>query len=659
MLYSKIKTSFHFPIKTVLLITCFMLSIPCISIAKAPGFSSVFGSNMVLPHDKPVTLSGYAEPETWLTLEAGGWTFNFNTNDKGQWKIAIPPLRAGGPYTIRLKDGNGSETVLENIMAGDIWLCSGQSNMAYPVVASVDQPDSYNKGHEGIRLFTAPMKAELNPQDVFTDPVSWLPASDENIKNFSAVCYFFARKKLEQDGIPVGLINASWGGSAIEAWISEQGLGNIIEYDRKVNQLRQYRKDQRKAEMAFAEDWMNWWQKSSDQGQVWKKGLLDTDADWRPAPLKDWKTYEDDRLKEHHGMIWFSAGFELTAEQQVKKASFVLGKIDEVDSTWINGKFIKNSFGYGTRREYPLDKGVLKTGTNQITVNILNTWGAGGMTGPAEDVGIKFDDGEFLPLGDKWSYRFIPKKTGFPPRSPWESVSGITGMFNGMISPLKPLTPDGVIWYQGESNAEASGTYHSLLSSLVTDWRRHFSKNFPFIIVQLPNYGEIAKTPSESGWAAIRNAQQQVALEDELAGLVVTHDAGDDNDIHPRKKYIVGERAALVAGALNGNGIADGIVPKVINCDSNTATLEFSPPLKPDNKEVEGFILCNNSGTCVFTEAEQTGSRIVVSLKKLQNADKIRYCWSDGGQCTLKALNNLPVSSFELSLTTESNKGFN
>ncbi|NLD38421.1 MAG: hypothetical protein GX654_16285 [Desulfatiglans sp.] len=628
--------------------------------ARVPEFSKIFGSNMVLPYGKAILLSGYASPGATLVLEVNESKYDSIMVDaKGEWQKEIAPLPAGGPYRIRISDNSGAEAVLENVLAGNVWLCSGQSNMAYPVVASTDQPASYNQGHPFIRLFTVPMRAETNPQEEFIVPVSWQTATDENIKGFSAVCYFFAREMIDEEGIPLGLINASWGGSAIEAWISEQNLEVIKEYERKVVQLRQFRNNKREAELAFANDWMTWWQNSSDQGSVWERGVLDKNAEWKPAPLQDWKGYLDERLKNHHGMLWFSTSFELDSEQEAKKVSFILGNIDEVDSTWINGKFVNNSFGYGTRREYPIEPGILKKGINQITVNVLNTWGAGGMTGPADEVGLRFEDGEFLPLGSDWHYRFIPRETGMPPRSPWESVSGITGMYNAMISPIKPLTPDGAIWYQGESNAETSHTYKALLTSLITDWRSLFDKRLKFIIVQLPNYGAVATSPIESGWATVRNAQQQVALNDDLVGLVATHDVGDDADIHPKRKYIVGMRAARVAQAINGKGVADGVAPVIAGKNMDNVIMEFSPPLNfgEGEKEVTGFSLCAANKPCVFTKAVQTGSQIKISLDALPDAETVRYCWSDGGECGLKTMNGLPVSSFELNLREISNTG--
>ncbi len=652
MLYGKRKESSFQSMHRVWLLV-FMLALSVNVQAQTFGFRSVFGSNMVLPHGKSISLSGYAAPNAALTLEADGVRYSFRSDASGKWVKEISPLPAGGPYQIKLRSSAGEEAVLDNVLAGNVWLCSGQSNMAYPVAASVDQPQDYNQGHAAIRLLSVPLRTELDALEEFKEAAAWLEATSDSVKNFSAVCYFFARQMVEQEGIPLGLVNASWGGSAIEAWIGEQSLGGIADYGRKVSQLRQYRENRRAAELAFADDWVRWWQANSDQGAVWKQGALDQSANWREAPLQNWKTYPDERLKNHHGLVWFSKIFELTAEQQAKKATMVLGKIDEVDSTWINGRFVNNTFGYGTRREYPLAPGVLQKGVNQITVNVLNTWDAGGMLGPAEEVGLKFDDGEFLPLGAGWRYRFIPRQTGYPPRSPWESVSGIAGMFNAMISPLKPLEPAGAVWYQGESNAETAHTYRSLLSALISDWRRHFNRRFPFIIVQLPNYGTPVAAPGESGWATIRNAQQQVAIEDPQAGLVVTHDAGDDRDIHPRRKWIVGARAARVAQALQGGGAADGVVPAVLSLDPNSVVLDFSPPLQPvrKSKETAGFILCAAAGGgCKSAVAVQTGSRIKINLDALHDAGRLRYCWSDGGQCELKTLSGLPVSSFELLL---------
>ncbi len=235
------------PGKSIATLFSFLLVMAASAHAQALSFRTVFGSNMVLPHGRSLRLSGYASPKTDLTLEVDGALYRSSSDAAGTWQTEIAPLPAGGPYRIRLRSSSGEETVLDNVLAGNVWLCSGQSNMAYPVAASVDQPDAYNEGHPAIRLLSIPQLAELNAREEFQEAPAWQMATNESVKNFSAVCYFAARQMIEQESVPLGLINASWGGSAIEAWISEQGLSGVPDYARKVTLLRQYRNKDRKS----------------------------------------------------------------------------------------------------------------------------------------------------------------------------------------------------------------------------------------------------------------------------------------------------------------------------------------------------------------------------------------------------------------------------
>lgn len=618
-----------------------------------PGFDAVFGSGMVLPAGAAVSLQGHAAPGSRLTLQIGEQQYRMRSDGRGAWRVQVAPLRAGGPYSVDIRDEHGAGATLSNVLAGEVWLCSGQSNMEFAVAMSADQPAEAMQGNPAIRLLSVAHQTQLQARSSFDQPPAWQVANVDTIKGFSALCYFFAQQKISTDGVPIGLINASWGGSAIEPWIGERQLDTLPAYRRQVQLLRQYRTDQRKAELAFADDWVNWWQANSTMGQVWRRGMLDGNAQWQDAPLADWRTYPDPRLKNFTGNLWFSKSFELSEAQSKKAPSFVLGKIDEVDSTWLNGKFVNNSFGYGTRREYRLEPGMLQAGSNQFSVFVTNTYEAGGMTGPEADIGIRFDDGEFVPLGSGWKYRFVPKETGYPPRAPWESVHGITGMFNGMIAPLKALVPTGVIWYQGESNADNPAAYGQLLTSLIKDWRGYFGRDLPFIVIQLPNYGELATAPAESGWATLRNAQQQVALHDPLVGLVVTQDLGDDTNIHPRLKYAVARRTVQVVQALQAGGAKDGVVAHLTSRDAGKLQLEFQPSLTIGNAPhpVTGFSLCRSeAGSCVAVQAVQRGSRVEINRAALPSATRLRYCWSDGGVCALRSLGGLPVASFELSL---------
>ncbi len=276
------------------------------STAPAPVFSSVFGSGMVLPHDQTVTLQGRAAPNDTLTLSTGDASYSFRSDATGEWRLQLPPLRAGGPYTLVLKNARGEGSTLTDVLAGEVWLCSGQSNMELPAATSTDQPAEAMQGHAAIRLLAVAHQTALQAADSWSEAPAWQNATPENVRRFSALCYFFARKRILDAGIPIGLINASWGGSAIQPWIGEERIATLPGYKPQVEQLRQYRGDARKAELGFADDWVRWWQATSKQGPVWQRGVLDGNAEWRDAPLQDWRSYPDPRLKTFTGNLWFS-----------------------------------------------------------------------------------------------------------------------------------------------------------------------------------------------------------------------------------------------------------------------------------------------------------------------------------------------------------------
>ncbi len=626
-----------------------MLSCATAGMPSVPGFDDVFGSGMVLPQGEPVTLQGHAAPGIQLTLKVGGRHYAVHSDARGAWRAQLAPLRPGGPYTIEVHDAHGAGTALTDVLAGEVWLCSGQSNMEFTVAMSTDQPAEFMQGHPSIRLLSVAHQTALQAQGSFADAPAWQVANADTIQRFSALCYFFARRKIAEDGVPIGLINASWGGSAIEPWISERQLAALPGYAHQVDLLRQYRTNRRKGELAFAADWMKWWQANSTQGPVWQRGVLDGNPEWQDAPLADWRSYPDPRLKTFTGNLWFSKSFELSAAQSGKGASVVLGNIDEVDSTWLNGKFVNNSFGYGTRREYRLAPGMLQAGANQFSVFVTNTYDAGGMTGPEADIGIRFDDGEFVPLGSNWKYRFVPKQTGYPPRSPSESVHGISGMFYGMVAPLRALVPTGVIWYQGESNADNAGPYGQLLTSLIKDWRDYFGRELPFIVVQLPNYGAVATAPGESGWAMVRNAQQQVALHVGRVGLVVTQDLGNDTNLHPTRKDAVAERALQVARELKNGGAADGIVPRVVARGADALVLGFNPALSPATsaQPVAGFSVCGAAASsCV---AARPCSKAIASKSSARLCRARRGCAIAGRTAVPASSSRYPVCQWDLS----------
>jgi sialate O-acetylesterase len=374
--------------------------------------------------------------------------------------------------------------------------------------------------------------------------------------------------------------------------------------------------------------------------------------------MQDWKNFGDAALGDHDGMLWFRKSFELTAEQAQQGAALSLGGIDEVDVTWINGRLIGTEFGWGTERTYEVPDGVLQAGQNSVVLNVLSTWGSGGMLGPQQDVQLTFADGDARSLGDGWQYQRVPAEFGLPPRAPWESIGGLAGLFNAMVAPLEGLRLAGALWYQGESNAGDAAPYADLLTAMIADWRRRFGGSLAFLVVQLPNFGELPSAPAESGWAAIRDAQRRVAVDDPQTGLVVTIDVGDRLDLHPPNKLIVGQRAADVAKALvfGGKELVDGLSPSRAVRRANEVMVEFAPKgetlaVVGDDKPV-AFELCTDEPSrCTYANARLARNRIYLTAPNVDDATRVRHCWADAPICNLYGAPGLPVGSFEVAIT--------
>jgi len=287
-------------------------------------------------------------------------------------------------------------------------------------------------------------------------------------------------------------------------------------------------------------------------------------------------------------------------------------------------------------------------------VNVLNTWGAGGMIGPNDHVGLKFSDEQTFPLGDGWLYRKVPAEIPNPPRVPWDELGGLSGLSNAMIAPLDGFKLTGAIWYQGETDAGNPAPYEQLLTALTNDWRKRFDVSLPFLIVQLPNFGKLPAAPGESGWAAIRDAQRRVAEAHPKTGLVVTIDTGNIADLHPPDKRVVGRRAADVARVLvyGEQGIPDGLSPAVVYREGDDVVVEFDPDI--DTLRVISaaapiaFELCGEAhGDCEYADSRIMGNRVLLSGPGSKQATRVRHCWADAPVCNLYGESGLPVSSFE------------
>lgn len=644
---------------------CALASVFLVPLAVAgdrqPGFAGIFGDHMVLQREAPIRLWGTATPGAALSVGFAGRERPVSADAAGVWQVELSPMPAGGPYRLALRSGAEIFRELEDVMVGDLWLCSGQSNMEFPVAQASGGPHGIEAGEEGIRLVTIRHDSAVTPQAEFGDRPAWTVASNDSVAAFSAVCWFFARELLARQAVPLGLVHASRGGSRIEPWLSETALRQVGGFGGRLDLLRAYAGDERAGGRRFAAAWEAWWRQVPGGGnRPWRgEGGRDGWADVPGGRLRDWNTWDVPSLAGHNGMVWFRNSFRLSAEQADTDAVLALGGIDEVDLTWVNGTFVATQFGWGSERRYPIPRGLLRAGGNTVALNVLSTWGSGGMLGPNERVALEYEDGTRISLADGWQFRKVPLEAGMPPRAPWESISGLSGLHNAMIAPLGGLRMAGALWYQGESNAGDASGYERLLEALIADWRSRFGDALAFVIVQLPNFGTPPIQPADSGWADIRDAQRRAAAADPRSGLVVTIDAGDDRDLHPPNKSIVGQRAAHVAGALvyGATGIPDGIGPVRASMQGARTLVEFGP--REETLVVAGdrtpvaFELCgDDASSCVYAEAQLADNRILLSAPGMPDPRRVRYCWADAPICNLYgASSGLPVGSFEIPIS--------
>ncbi|MBB4659463.1 sialate O-acetylesterase [Parvularcula dongshanensis] len=607
----------------------------------------------VLQRGAPIVLTGQAEGAVTVTL--GDETAEAETGGEGTFEVELPAMEAGGPYTLTVQSEDGTLTV-EDVLIGDVYLCSGQSNMEFPVSRALNPDFEIGRDHsDQVRLLSIPHVHDAAPQEALPDGTAWQAASAETVPDFSAVCYFTARnlREASESPVPMGLIDASWGGSQIEAWIPTEGLEEVGGFDRELELLAQYAEDPDAAKLAFGGPWEEWWRENYDGTEPWEGGPQDEGyKDVPEGEFRDWKTYDDPAAKGHLGRAWYAKTFELTEEQAQQGAELALGMFDDIDATWLNGEFVGSTFSWSDPRTYMLPEGRLRAGENTLVINVVNTYGQGGMLGPREDVELTLSDGETVPLGDGWRYDIVEKRVPGGPSAPWESVSGYSTIHNGMVAPLGNIELAGALWYQGESNADHAETYEALLEQLVATWRAQFTQDLPVAVIQLPGYGALPASPTESGWSVVREAERQVALDDEDVGLVVAIDAGTRTDIHPPIKQLVAERTAAVLTALaaGDEAAADGFPPEDATRQGDVVLVAMPTD---DLKAISApgpiaFELCGEDGACTFADAVLDGDRIAVVASGVQNPVEVRYCQGDAPICNLYTGDDTPVAPFRL-----------
>ena len=627
--------------------------------ASRPLLASVFQDHAVVQRARPLAVWGSAAPGDTVTVSLNDQQASARADASGRWAVRLPAMAAGGPFTLEARSGSGTAQALSDVLIGDVWLCSGQSNMELPVVRSRGGEFAAARStDEGLRLLAVPHADRTEPAADLPAGAVWQRAAPETVRSFSAACFFAGRELRETVKVPIGLVAAAWGGSAAEAWTAESGLRAVDGFNDRLDLLRLYAKDEAAANQRMGRLWEDWWRSHAKGGTEPWRAETARSGEWLevPEPMRNWKTWGVPLLARHDGMVWYRRTLSLTPEEAGRGATLSLGAIDEVDETWVNGRAIRNTFGWGTDRTYALPAGILRPGENVIVVNVLSTWDAGGMTGPADKLALTFDDGTRLALGGGWLYQVVPLEIGRPPRAPWESVAGLTTLYNGMIAPLGPFGVRGAVWYQGETNADAPAGYQVILAGLMSSWRAQLGADLPFVIVQLPGFGPVPTAPVESGWSEVREAQRRAVAADPLAALVVTIDLGERDDIHPLNKRDVGRRIARAARSVAyGEAIAPtGPVVRSARLEPDHVVVTIGNVegrlLTGSSQQAIGFELCGaGPGTCRFASATVEGNRVVIPVDGAPPA-RLRFGWGDSPLTNLWDQSGLPLGPFEISL---------
>jgi sialate O-acetylesterase len=643
--------------KTYFFIALFFFSYAnCNAEIKLPKLIS---DGMVLQRDVPLKIWGWAAPNEKVTVSFNKKNYKTTTTSDGKWHVKITAQKTGGPFTM---DINGTNKItISNIVIGDVWLCSGQSNMVHQMslhnVTYAKEVAEANNAN--IRHFWVPTATKYDgPADDFPANANWKVCTPENVLPFSAVAYFFALKIYEKYQIPIGLINASVGGTPIEAWMSEDGFKEFENYQKIILKNK---------DTSFVNSFTRRPNNNNTPLIIQDKGLIGIkkwyEQDYIP---KGWKNinvpgyWEDQGIKDLNGTVWYRKEINIPASMLGKNAKVFLGRIIDADVLYINGKQIGNTTYQYPQRRYNVPNDLLKLGKNIFVVKVTNNTGKGGFI--TDKPYCIFTEKDTIDLKGTWQYKvgevFIPRNFGgggggsfgggnIPP-----SQNSPTSLYNAMIAPAINFAVKGFLWYQGESNSSRGAEYAKLQPAQITDWRGKWqNNNLPFLYVQLPGFMDANYIPSESQWAELREAQLQ-SLTVNNTGMAVAIDLGEWNDIHPDNKKSVGERLALAAlkVAYNENIVHSGPIFQSQEISGNKIILSFTnigSGLKAnDDEDLREFAIAGADKKFVWAKAKIVGDKIEVTANEITSPLYIRYGWADNPDCNLFNKEGLPASPF-------------
>ena len=615
----------------------------------------ILGDHSVIQRGRTIRVQGTARAGQPVRVTLARVVRETRADGRGRWSVELPAMTAGGPHRLTAKAADGSVASADDVMIGDVWLCSGQSNMEYPLRRALNGEDEAAAANDPqLRIVKIEKKATLDTDGGFDKPPEWKPVTPDSAKDFSAACYFMARDLRATQKVPIGAIDATWGGTPIRAWMGEAAVRATGSVD-AADLVDLYRRDPFAATRAFGESWGAWWRSQTGHRPGQEPWLNSARLKWAPMPgFAYWDSWSPS-FAAFDGAVWARKRIKLSSAEAANPAILSLGVIDDMDLTFVNGIAVGSTNDWSAPRRYRIAPGVLKSGDNEILVYVRDNWGPGGFQGPAEVVKLTFADGHQTPLGNGWEYARIGDGVGAPPAAPWDGPSGVGTIRNGMIAPLGPIGLKGVAWYQGEADVGLP-RYDARLAGMMDDWRRQFrDARLPFLIVALAGFGKPSAEPVASGWAALIDEQRRAAAADPAAALVVATDLGERNDIHPANKQDVGKRLALAARSLAyGDKVTLGPLPTSAKQTPRGYLVSFTRPLQAlSGPRPLGFELCGaTQASCRYAEARIEGNTVLLSNDG-RPATRVRYAWSNYPILNLYS-GELPAPPFELPVEASS-----
>lgn len=638
--------------KTWPFLTFLILVSICFTLHGQVSLPRLISDGMVLQRNTDIKIWGWAPSGEKINVHFLGQEHTTVADATGQWQVNLGNLHAGGPHQMVINASN--QLVINNILIGDVWVASGQSNMELPMrrVAWVYPGEIAESSNPFIRQFHVGQTYSFKSPQSNVSGGTWVTANPETVMNFSAVAYFFAKNLYETYGVPIGILSAAVGGSPAEAWMSEEALKQFpVHY----NELQRFKDDNliKEIEEADRQRIGAWYNELNLKDEAYKGELA-----WYKVGIetKDWSEikvpalWTGTALEGFNGVVWYRREFYLPEKMATQPAMAILGCIVDADSVFINGRFVgATGYQYPPRR-YNIPAGLLKAGINTIVVRVISNIGTGGFV-PDKTYAITTAT-DTLNLTGNWLYRIGARMQPLAGQTFVRWKPG--GLYNGMIAPLLNYRIKGVIWYQGESNAGRAVEYRELFPAMINNWRNGWQQgNFPFLFVQLANFMETRPEPSESAWAMLREAQLKTT-ELPATAMAVAIDIGEWNDIHPLNKKDVGLRLALAArnAAYGEKGLLySGPVFESMKIRGRKVILSFENTgnglTTSDGLEPAEFAIAGADGNFVWANAKIRNNRVIVWSKAVPVPVAVRYAWADNpARANLINSGGLPATPF-------------